>query len=476
MRVKLMNLNEMTDSRMMMEHKLLPLAVWFVYGLLAFLVALGIWAYFGEVDVVVKARGSVRPTETVATITSKTSGKIKGLYVSRNQTVEQGTLLMSLDDSELQIQKKAIALERQQLLTELDMTKRFIEGLEKGSNPFSKVDEEAYFFQFEKFQMDNRYSVETNALTQDKLTRVKKELSEMQTLLGWVQGNAAQKKVTLTALESKYKQFILDQKGLISKKDSALKQYATLKELYLAGSTSKSDLDSAERLVESTTLALEQFLVQYKNALAEKIENLQATEYELSNTLTKNEPSTGLGSQINWQTAKNQLEKNIDLLNKKLESVDLSIEQCHVKATMAGTFNQVTELAVGDYIGSGIVLCTLIPEEDNSAHFLAEMALSNHDVGRVKTGDEVKFKLDALSYKEYGFLKGKIVSISPDAIVDEKTGMSYYKALATVDNKPLTSYKGVEKRLKVGMSYEAHVVSERKKILWVLLEKLQLSL
>ena len=180
MRVKLMNLNEMTDSRMMMEHKLLPLALWFVYGLLAFLVALVIWAYFGEVDVVVKARGAVRPTETVATITSKTSGKIKGLYVSRNQTVEQGTLLMSLDDSELQIQKKAIVLERQQLLTELDMTKRFIEGLEKGSNPFSKVDEEAYYFQFEKFQMDNRYSAETNALTQDKLTRVIKELSEME--------------------------------------------------------------------------------------------------------------------------------------------------------------------------------------------------------------------------------------------------------------------------------------------------------
>lgn len=476
MKVKIMQLNEMTDSRMMMEQKLLPITLWFVYGLLACLMVVGIWAYFGEVDVVVKARGSVRPTETAATITSKTNGKIKGLYVSRNQTVEKGTLLMSLDDSELQVQKNALALERQQLQTELTMTKRFIEGLERGGNPFSKVDEEAYYFQFEKFQMDNRYSEETNALTQDKLGRVKKDLLEAQTLLGWIQGNVTPKTGNLSTLDSKYRQFVLEQKNLKSKKDTALKQYNIQKELYSNGSASKSDLESDARALESAQLAMEQFLIQYKNELYDKIESLKASEYELFNTLTKNEPSTGVGSQISWQTSKNELEKNIDLLDKKLEAVDLSIEQCQIKATMTGTFNQVTELALGDYIVSGIILCTIIPPDDEAEHFLAEMALSNQDVGKVEMGDEVKFKLDALSYKEYGFLKGKIVSISPDATVDENTGISYYKILATLDNKPLNSYKGVEKHIKVGMSYEAHVVSERKKILWVLLEKLQLSL
>ncbi len=455
MKVKMIKLNEMTDSRMMMEHKLLPITLWFIYGLMTCLLVVGIWAYFGEVDVVVKARGSVRPTETAATITSKTSGKIKDLYVTRNQSVEKGMLLMSLEDTELQVQKNALALERQQLQTELDMTKRFIEGLENGGNPFSKVDEEAYYFQFEKFQMDNRYSEETNALTQDKLSRVKKDILEAQTLLDWIQRNETPKTGKLSTLDSKYRQFVLEQKNLRSKKDATLKQYNIQKELYANGSASKLDLENDERALETAQLAMEQFVVQYKNELFEKIDNLKASEYELINTLTKNEPSTGVGSQISWQTQKNELEKNLDLLDKKLEAVDLSIEQCHIKATMAGTFNQVTELAIGDYIASGTILCTIIPPDDAAEHFLAEMALSNQDVGKVSMGDDVKFKLDALSYKEYGFLKGKIISISPDATVDESTGISYYK---------------------VGMSYEAHVVSERKKILWVLLEKLQLSL
>jgi len=69
-------------------------------------------------------------------------------------------------------------------------------------------------------------------------------------------------------------------------------------------------------------------------------------------------------------------------------------------------------------------------------------------------------------------LSGKIKKINADSFMDDLTGVSYYLVESNIENKPLLSYTGEKASIKVGMSLEGQIVSERKKVLYIILEKL----
>ena len=100
--------------------------------------------------------------------------------------------------------------------------------------------------------------------------------------------------------------------------------------------------------------------------------------------------------------------------------------------------------------------------------------MPNKDISLISVGDKVKFRLDALPYKEYGMLAGIVTMISPDSSINQSTSTSYYLVEASIENRPLVSYKGEESSIKVGMTLQGHVVTKRKKILHYLLEKIDL--
>jgi HlyD family secretion protein len=120
----------------------------------------------------------------------------------------------------------------------------------------------------------------------------------------------------------------------------------------------------------------------------------------------------------------------------------------------------------------GKEVATIIPE--NGESFKIQMYVPNKDISNIDVGDQVKYRFDALPYKEYGVLEGKIKSISVDASYNEAQGTSYYLVESTVVNKPMVSYKGTQATIKVGMSLEAQVITESKSILHYLLEKIDL--
>lgn len=474
MRIKLYDFNDLTDSRLLLEHRLLPITLWFIYGLMAFLIALILWSYFGEIDVVVKARGIVRPVDAIGTITSKSTGKISTYKVIKDQRVSKGDLIMTLDDSVFQVQKNTLLVEKNQMKSELILATRFIKGLNSGLNPFDQASEETYYYQFEKYRMDYQLNAATVTLNADKLSRCQNDLQEIQTLLTWIEQNSVLKKDDHSAVGRKYKQFIMEKEKLSRKVNTSKANLNTLKTLYDSGNVSMMELDAAKIEFDNSKLALDAYETSYISSLIDKRSLLQGQLSDFQNTNIQSTQSTGIGNQINWQSTKSTLEKNIDLMNEKLKGIELSIAHCKVYATLNGIYSPVADFAVGDQLAEGTKIGIIVPETSHT--FQTEITVSNQDVGRISKGDIVNLKLDALPYKEYGFIKAKIISISPDASLDQSTGLSYYKVVADFKNRPLKSYKGIEKSIKVGMSCEAHIVTEHKKIIRLIFEKLQLSL
>jgi HlyD family secretion protein len=81
----------------------------------------------------------------------------------------------------------------------------------------------------------------------------------------------------------------------------------------------------------------------------------------------------------------------------------------------------------------------------------------------------VKFKFDAFPYREYGFLKGRVASISPSAIEDKNLGY-VYQVQGALDTAHY-DIQGKRYGVKPGMTAVAELVTERKTIFSLLFKK-----
>jgi len=206
--------------------------------------------------------------------------------------------------------------------------------------------------------------------------------------------------------------------------------------------------------------------------------NLQIAQQSLK---TSNE-KTGNGDSTIVQYEQNAIvqiedsitsnETSIDEIEKSLKTVNLNIEQSTVRAPIDGVVNVMSEVSKGDLLQSGLEVVSILPV--NNLQYQVRIFVSNRDIASIKEGQLLKFQFLALPYKEYGEVSGKVTKIGIDSKADEKSGLSYYIVEAEVDNKPLYSYKGVKAEIKVGMDCEVHMITKSKKILYYLLEKLNL--
>ena len=69
----------------------------------------------------------------------------------------------------------------------------------------------------------------------------------------------------------------------------------------------------------------------------------------------------------------------------------------------------------------------------------------------------------------YGRLSGKVIAISPDAIVNERTGEAHYLVRIGIDRKALRDQAGKPLSIGAGMTVEASLIGKKQSILSYLL-------
>ena len=104
----------------------------------------------------------------------------------------------------------------------------------------------------------------------------------------------------------------------------------------------------------------------------------------------------------------NQLEKAIQELAKHEHRRGL----LELKAPQAGIVKELATHTAGTVAAPGTILMTIVPEGDK---LVAEVWVSNQDVGFVREGQGVKVKLAAFQFQKYGMVEGKVVHINADA-------------------------------------------------------------
>ena len=100
--------------------------------------------------------------------------------------------------------------------------------------------------------------------------------------------------------------------------------------------------------------------------------------------------------------------------------------------------------------------------------------ISNKDIGFVRAGQDVVIKIEAFPYTRYGYITGKVKTISFDAIQDEKLGPVFATTI-TMDKNQLT-VDGKQINLMAGMAVSAEIKTGKRSVMDYLLSPLKTTI
>jgi hemolysin D len=95
------------------------------------------------------------------------------------------------------------------------------------------------------------------------------------------------------------------------------------------------------------------------------------------------------------------------------------VNQLSIKAPVDGTVLSLVTKTVGGVVTASQPVLEIVPE---GTKLMVDATIQNKDIGFIEIGQSVVIKVDTYSFQRYGYLKGVIKSISPDAVNDEKQG------------------------------------------------------
>ena len=139
-----------------------------------------------------------------------------------------------------------------------------------------------------------------------------------------------------------------------------------------------------------------------------------------------------------------------------------------LRAPVPGTVQQLAVYTEGAVLKPADPILVIVPD---NARLIVEAKVLNRDIGFVRAGQDVMVKLDAYPFTRYGLLHGKIISISRDAVTEEKLGQVYEAEIAL--NETVMIADGHRERLQPGLTATAEIRTGTRLVINYLLSPLE---
>ncbi|MDR1542593.1 MAG: HlyD family secretion protein [Clostridiales bacterium] len=512
MRAKSYEIAELRDSREILLSEPHHFIAAFTGILFAVLICATVWMYFGVIDVYVKASGVVRPVDAVSVIRSISGGKVDEVFLEDGALVKQGDVLFTFDKESVLLQMENDKQLEQEALDDLECLRQYRECIDLSEN---KMDESTakgrqYSLLVEKYLMDKQIAEQQRteelqniehqkesaqlslSSAKDSLRYSKSELAHLNAYKKAVEDDASQAPSEsvmgkYAAQLTKYQAQLGDLKDeLVNAEEQALKS----KQLFEAGASAKTDVDDAAARVASIKASIGSLKQSELLSIEQSVSSVERTIEELEFTIKKaeNDVLTFSGDKKSGELIIDKVrldtlaqidaeikskEKTVKDLQAEMKTLEVQMNDYAITAPTEGVVNLGYQLMKGELLQAGTEIGSIIPADTDV--FKVTLSVSNKDIAGVKVGQRIKFKFLALPYQEYGMVDGVVTQIASDASTSQ-SGEKYYSVEASLENKPIKSYKGVDEQIKVGMVVEGQVISDTKRILRWALEKLDFEI
>ena len=393
-----------------------------IYPIMALILAFGYWIYTTEVDEMVVGSGRVIPSSNTKIIQHLEGGIVETIYINEGDKVKKGDPLFKIKNSfyTTDTKQKKIQLAnlgRKKLrLTALIEFKRELKFNSK--NQYNQNELDIFYAELKSFlQQESLYQSEL-----DKLRLEKKQKNN---------------RIANLNLELKIV------KENLSILDKLLKGGAASKQQYLSELSKKQSLLTQIRSLQGEIPMIRQ---QIKGAMTKVISFKSKTKSK-------------------WLKELNECNTKIESLQQnEIASEDREARQLIV-SPVNGIVKKLNFNTIGGIIKSGEDIVEITPIDDL---LIIEAQIKSNDRGDLLVGQDVSIEISAYSYSKYGFLKGKLIFISPDSFVDKRNNSNY---TVKIEAKNYEMAKG--KEVLPGMVATIHIKTGKKTILTYILKPLK---
>lgn len=474
------NIREVTNSRELYEAKPKPYITNFIYMLLIMIVIALIFLNQFSIDVVSKARGMIVPKSSISTLKSSISSELATIDFENGATVAKGDIIFTFKSTEQSAQQDSVEAELKKVNDDIALANKLIESIEKNDNLFNESTENDGYQKFQQYLLEKLKADESIASLNTKISDLTSKTNGYLAVVNAIDSGSAVKAAKNT-YQLYFSAYITERRKLNQDYVYAKEQYNSSLDLHKTGAISTTELNKFKLQMNIAKSAVDQHhatqLLKYQELYNQSYEQLTQLKYELKKVapIDAKEKTTSyytFNKLIELRDGIEQLKLKCKQLNGQFEKVKSMYDSTIVRSPIDGVLTMDQSYAVGDFVAAGSTLGSVVPVDVNSLK--VKLYMPNNEVGDIAVGDRVKFKIDALPYKEYGMLDGRLSLVNANSTYDRKTGSNYYLVESELNSVFLKSYKGKEESVKPGMNLEGHVVTKQKKLLHVLLEKMNI--
>lgn len=347
--------------------------------IIATMLFLGLWLYFGKVDVVVTGRGKVVPDGQIKVVQPLDTGVIRHIAVRPGDFVQEGQLLVEIDPSTTAPALES--LEEQARTLEIEVLR--LEAL-LADQPF-EPDLARYGEELVRVQC-GIYAATVTA--QRNLVAAKRD--EL--------GKTGEQIATARTERLRYEALLTIDRERAERMGRVLDIIA------------RDQYEQLRREIMNNEKALEEVDLRLNELGHQQSQQRNDLAYTREAYLTDN------GRELA------EKKRQLSDVRSQVDQVAFAHRKQRLLAPVSGYVNELLVTTVGGVVTPAQPLLSIVPAE---TPLLIEALVLNKDIGFVEAAMPVTVKVDAFNFQKYGTLEGEVKHVSRDSIKDEQLGDVY---------------------------------------------------
>ncbi len=158
-------------------------------------------------------------------------------------------------------------------------------------------------------------------------------------------------------------------------------------------------------------------------------------------------------------------------LSQRMQKFGDSLKRTIVRSPVDGIMKTLYVFTVGGVLRPGDAVADIVPGNDR---LVIEAKLPTEDIGYVSAGQVANLKLASADAMRFGHILGEVLTVSPDALVNED-GLPFYKVLIVPENDHFER-NGLKYNLFPGMQIMASIHTGERTVFEYLIDPLRSSM
>ena len=393
-----------------------------------------LWASWAELDSVTRGEGRVISSEQNQIVQAAEGGVILRRLVTENSIVAEGEVLFEIDPVDASGELNRVAqrlasldIKELRLRAEIDGTDLIVPAELNALSPMVALTEQS-LFAARRGELDGQLAV-----LEQRLRQRAQDLQVAESTLGTAERTAGFLEEEITVVEPLVRDNIAPTTRLL--------------ELQRQFEQARGESERAAVSIAQARSGIAEIEAEIDNARA----NFQLRAMEELNTVV---------------AEKSELEESLPRLEER-------VSRTLIRAPMDGIINQLNFRTPGGFVNTGDVILEMVPTGEA---LIVEAKIMPQDISRIRLDDSVRIRMSAYDSARYGSVDGRVIRISPDAVVDDQNGgMSHYLVHVAIEGE-LVLDTGEVVTFIPGMTATVDVLSGTRTVLeyfWQPLAKIQ---